>query len=271
MVGQDNIINRLKSIPINEFPRSILLLGELGSGKHTLTQVISKILGLDIIDISNDFSSEIIDNIYQRVEPHIYLIDISKQQASAQMKLLKFIEEPLKNSYTVLISDNKLNVIETLINRCYNIELKYSIEALRLFTDGNANGDLVIRYSTTPGQVIDLLNDSSKFNTLCDCIALADNIILNIHRATLPNTLSISNKMAFNKEKGKLDVDLFMRVMSGRLLEKIIRTEEEGTLLRDIYSYTRDCRYKMILPNVSAKYIFEKWLCDLWKITRKEN
>jgi predicted AAA+ superfamily ATPase len=78
MVGQVNLINKLKSYTIDSFPQTLLLTGEKGSGKHSLVrEVISPHLKLDIIDITDNISFDYILEIQLRVIPSIYLIDVT--------------------------------------------------------------------------------------------------------------------------------------------------------------------------------------------------
>ena len=49
--GQEKICNRIDSLTIDTFPRTLLLLGEYGSGKHTIVKYISNKFNLNIEDI----------------------------------------------------------------------------------------------------------------------------------------------------------------------------------------------------------------------------
>lgn len=51
--------------------------------------------------------------------PKIYIIDqIDKMSASAANSILKFIEEPVANTHTILITDNLHQILPTIISRC---------------------------------------------------------------------------------------------------------------------------------------------------------
>ena len=59
----------------------------------------------------------------------IYIINgIEKLNMYAANKLLKFLEEPEENIIAILITENKNNVIETIISRCFNIRFFVNVD-----------------------------------------------------------------------------------------------------------------------------------------------
>ena len=131
MIGQKKIKNLIETSSLDNFPNSLILLGEKGSGKHTICDLISDKLNLQIIDISEKLTQEMIDEIYTRVEPYIYIISDEKLTIKNQNSILKFLEEPLKNSYIILLVENRNKLLPTILNRCQIWELeKYSINEL---------------------------------------------------------------------------------------------------------------------------------------------
>ena len=52
-IGQKKILDRIRNIDIDNFPKSLLLLGESGSGRRSTIDIISNKLGLSIIDITD--------------------------------------------------------------------------------------------------------------------------------------------------------------------------------------------------------------------------
>ena len=131
MVGQEKILNRLKAYPLYEFPHSILLLGEDGCGKHTLVDEISKYFDFEVLEITDMISLDTIIEINQRLVPTMYLINMNKLTDREQNIILKFLEEPSKNAYVVLISEGTHNLLETIVNRCILFEFEpYTEEQL---------------------------------------------------------------------------------------------------------------------------------------------
>ena len=86
----------------------------------------------DLIIVNGDngtIKTEEIESIKERFKTtsllnsqRIYVINgIEKLNMYAANKLLKFLEEPEDDIVAILITENKNNVIETIISRCFNI------------------------------------------------------------------------------------------------------------------------------------------------------
>jgi len=86
----------------------------------------------DLIIVNGDngtIKTEEIESIKERFKTtsllnskRIYIINgIEKLNMYAANKLLKFLEEPEDDIVAILITENKNNVIETIISRCFNI------------------------------------------------------------------------------------------------------------------------------------------------------
>ena len=62
--------------------------------------------------------------------------------------MLKFIEEPLKNSYIIILAESTNQLLPTIYNRCQVMTFApYSIDELRNFTQD----ELVLSVARTPG------------------------------------------------------------------------------------------------------------------------
>ena len=90
MIGQESLLNKLKSYPIFEFPHSILLVGEEGCGKHTIAEEISKYFDFEFLDITNSINLDTIVEINQRLVSTMYLINMNKLTDREQNIILKF-------------------------------------------------------------------------------------------------------------------------------------------------------------------------------------
>ena len=61
MVGQIQLTNKLNNITLDNFPRSLILFGEDGCGKHTYCNLISNKLDLELKDITESITLETIN------------------------------------------------------------------------------------------------------------------------------------------------------------------------------------------------------------------
>ena len=260
---QDRLVNKISNLTLDNCPRSLLLSGMPGCGKHTLAQMISEKLSLTLRNISEGINDEIISDIYLQPTLAVYLLELSKLSEKQQNTILKFVEEPLKNSYIILIADNENQVIPTIKNRCVKwVFENYTSNQLSTFVEDST----LLKYldlCDTPGQVKEL--NSSK-DILSDMIQLSRKLIDKIAVANVANTLTISDKIAFDNSSKKYPLELFLKALKSYAASKL-KVDSKGNILT-MYQEISDTQYKLSLPNVSKKYLFEAMLINLWKIGR---
>lgn len=258
--GQEKICNQVDSLTLDQLPRSLMLVGARGSGKHLIVDYIATRFNLTVLDITTSLNQEYIEELYNRVEPYIYIIKANELSVKEENAILKFIEEPLKNSYIVLLAETDIGLLNTIVNRCQIWYLQnYSKEVLSTFVTNN--NDYVLNIATTPGQVIELC--AVSFN---DMIALADKIIDKIHVASVANTLTLSNKINFKDEKDKFDLHLFVDILLQRIVERAKSTSD--TRFTKAYLITSELKKKISIKNLDCKALFEKYLIELRTLMR---
>lgn len=261
ILGQDKFLEFVDKSNLSSFPQTLLLLGERGSGKHLLTKYVTEKLNLPLEEISTKLSLDYLIDINTRITPTIYLIDITKITEKQQSSLLKFTEEPLKNSYIIILAENSSQVLDTIKNRCYIYNLQtYSKNVLKQFLQGSSN-EVILEIAHTPGQVIMLEGINLESG-----IKLANLILDKLQVASLPNTLTISNKIAFNGEKDKFPLELFLNVMFYTMKLRSIQGLGYPT---EILMCTRDLQEKLIYPNMNKKQLFDNYLLTMWEAVRK--
>lgn len=257
MKCQEKLYDKVNSYTMDTIPRTILLLGERGCGKHTLIEYIGNKFSLEIEDISDDISVEVIDKITMRGSPKIYLIDVAKLTTKNENVILKFLEEPLKNAYIILIAESKRAVINTVLNRCQIWEFSpYPEEYLReLIPLGTISSDCLIRVANTPGKIIEY-----QSYPLSDMFALANKIFSSISSANFANAMTISKYIAFKKEKDKYDFDLFLTIL---LLVSKDNCVAGTKNCFEIYELTSELNNSKYIFNVDKKALFDTYLIKL--------
>ena len=118
IIGQEKLLKKIQSISLDNFPRTLMLEGPKGSGKHIIADIIRQKLNLPLYNITKNISLDTITEICLKVEPSIYLIEGNILTEKTENVILKFLEEPLKNSFIILLVDDKASLLETVINRC---------------------------------------------------------------------------------------------------------------------------------------------------------
>lgn len=253
MIGQTNLLRKLDNISLDSFPRSLILEGESGCGKHTYCNLIANKLNLEIEDITEKLELEYILELRSRISPKIYIVDSSDISIKEQNTILKFVEEPLKNSYIIILKNGKL--LPTILNRCQRWQFEaYSKEELSTF-------NVIDSYNiaNTPGQLLKI-----KGVDLNPIVSLADNIIDRIGRATISNTLSIPNKIALKGEKDKFDFQLFNKILLSRITHRILSNNEIKyiEMYKIISNYLDNCS----VPRVDYKNVLDNFLIALWEV-----
>lgn len=269
MLGQNKIINRINNLTLDTMPHSLLILGDKGSGRHTVFNMMVDKLGLPCFDITNKISQDMIDEIYLKVEPIIYLIDINNITVKESNMILKLVEEPFNNAYMVFIGKTWANVIPTILNRCQIWEMeRYSEEELKYFMsvlyDNYADYLYLIDFCTTPGQILYI--KQSGADTVQQMKSMAEKIIDYIGGANFANILTISDKIAFKDEQDKWDYDIFVKVLHKTIKHRMI--ESYSKPLEKMFITTTQLLKDTEIPHIDKKYLFEDYLCHCKYIMR---
>ena len=262
MIGQEKVLSLIDSFTLETFPRSMLIVGPYGSGKHMLVEYISDKFGLQCEDISKNISIDKIEDICNQVEPHLYIIDMNiltnkNKLDKEQSILLKFIEEPLANSYIIILAENLNKVLPTITNRCIKIELQpYTHEILSKFIDLALDDKLILDIAKTPGELREI-----KGEKLSELLSFSEKIIDNILSVPFYNALNISKKLAFENEKDKYSLDVFIRVILYSLRIRI--QKEDNSLYYFLYSKFNKLAQEVQAPYINKKLLFENCLFSI--------
>ena len=264
MIGQEKLLKQLNNYTLDTFPRSSILLGEKGSGKHTVCEYIKdNILKLPLINITEDISDEYLEELYLNPSPNIYVIDMSLMTEKKQNVMLKFIEEPMNTSFIIILCENRNLALNTVLNRCLIFELDtYKKEELSMFLpDGVENKELMLNVLNTPGKLLSI--DTSKFEELYNLCGL---IVNKIQVASYPNTLTILDKLNLKDEPEKFDLDLFFDTLLYCFNQAYIINRNK--LYVDLYLYCLESRKKLIDKRLNKQNFMLNFLTVLWRKVR---
>lgn len=264
IIGQDKILNRIDSLTYKQFPKTLMLVGLKGSGRHSICYYISERLNLEVVDISDNLTLETISNITFEVVPKIYIIDTKDITVREQNVILKFLEEPLANSFIIVLAENKSLLLPTVLNRCAVWELNsYTKEQLQQFLMVQDNQN-VLEVAKTPGQILEYQN-----HPISEMMALSNLILERIGGANISNALTLTNRLAFKEEKDKYDARIFFDVLLYIINKKYIDTRDYK--LYKIYEATNEMIQAVDYFNTDKKMQFDKYLVSIRQIMREEN
>ncbi len=258
MIGQESIISKFElQILDKTFPRTILLLGEYGSGKHMLVDNLSnKLLHIPVEDITNKLSNEKLDEIQLCPLQKLYLIDGNYIDFKKQNILLKFFEEPLTNSFIVLLAESTLTLLPTILNRCQVYQMNsYSNSQLEEIT--GVNDAVILQYCRTPGKVLKFMQ--VDINTY---LIYIDRMLTLLSRASWANILKLSENMYFNdkeKKDNKFSAELIFSLLKDRAADLYKNKSISFLVCQKVCEFTNNLR----IPNINKKQLFENFIFSL--------
>ena len=249
---------------LSNFPHTLMLLGDSGSGRHTVGNYIVKKFSVPCIDLTNvlntsnteQFSNFVFTNMISSTVPKVYFIDFDKiysNKALKQNSILKLVEEPQSNIFIVMFAVNINSVLGTIYNRCQVWKLPtYTKTDLLEFTKDT----LILDVVNTPGQVIKLNNVDIK--------ALSEYAKLVIDKAAssnFSNVLTIPEHIAFKHEPDKYDVDLFIRFLLYYAKQAVLSKYNKRNYY--IFECTRKLFNIYYSSAVDGKMLFHNYLTKL--------
>lgn len=258
IIGQAKLTSIINSYTKQTLPKTLMLVGPSGCGKHTIAKCIAEKFELDYVEIEENVSSTDLDEFLFSTIDTLYVINLNKFSEKQQNQFLKFIEEPSKSVYTVLIANSEVNVLPTVLNRCtkYNFE-SYTIEQLERITNAHIN-ELAFKIFKTPGKLLNLTD--SSFN---DLLALGKKVVAKIAYATYANTLTIATKINYKDLYSKVDFNLFFDVVEYLALEDFKNNNSHTSLT--IFKVTNKFKQYATQQNLLKEALMLNYLTTLWE------
>ena len=178
IIGQNKLVEKLKSYSFNKMPKTLLFIGDKGSGRHYISKCFAKYLMVDLVELTAQTTTEQLIELYQTTTQKICLLDLSTVTEKQQNKYLKFIEEPTVNIRIILIAESEVGILPTILNRCIKYTLEdYSISQLKQFSwAAQLDNPLIYELCNTPGQLL----EASNIENLEAMQQACTNLILNL-------------------------------------------------------------------------------------------
>src|SRR5699024_3940097 len=155
VIGQENTIKHFTGlIDDNKMPRVLIIEGDKGQGKRTITKYIAEYMDIDVYEPDNlkvDDIRKIVDDSQSLSRDRLYaLYDADEMTTQAQNAILKFLEEPQENAYIIITVQEQNYLLDTIISRATMIRLEqYTHEQLKQAYD---NEKLCLMFNN-PGQI----------------------------------------------------------------------------------------------------------------------
>ena len=262
MIGQNFLLKRLEEIKsLDELPKSIIINGDKGSGKHTFANEISNKFGIKFEHINYELTTDILNDMHSLSIPKFYLIDFdeiskNKRVERFQNTLLKFVEEPPMFAWVILLITDLSTVLETIKNRCQIYRISpYTLDELKEIglQHNKSFSSEVLRVLRTPGNVV-----SVSIDDVNELFSLGNMIISSISKATPSNALSISKK--FDGDNA-FKLELFTSIFSEQLLVSYMSYNDER--LYKALLLTKEFQNSLKVLNINKKYALDNYLLRL--------
>lgn len=255
LINMESVIKFIDNIPAEDFPKSIILFGETGSGRRTVCKYIAEKLGNELREAKD------LNDIYDVVTPTLFVIDYNKLKDGGIQSLLKAVEEPPQMCRIAIISESENTTIATIKNRCIPITIpKYSVSDLLHFT----NSEVVAKFCRTPGMAMSVTEDNiNEIKNLCDLI------ITKMCVASLSNALTLTEKFDTNNDDvSKINIPLLCSIMpdvaEGYYKNRVLTF----TQLRVIMIETEELRQDIQNPSYNKKQLVDGYIVALKEILK---
>lgn len=261
-VGQERLFNIINSYSLKNMPHTILLLGEEGCGKKTVVKYLANKLKLRLIEVNSAVESDKLIEFQQSVLKSLFLIDLSKLRLEKeQNQFLKFIEEPSKNNYVILINTSEVGILQTVLNRCVKLRFEpYTVDQLKRIK--RFNNEEIYKVCRTPGQLNSVSEQSFiEMNKLCETV------VNKIKIASYANTISIATKINYKEDYNKFDFSAFLNLLEKTAEDTYLKSNNNYALT--IYLCVNKAKQKLVQNSGMAKEAFMISLLDeMWRKTR---
>ncbi len=258
IIGQTKILSKINKYTITQLPKTLMFIGPLGCGKHILAHYVAERLELNYVEINENITvSDLNEYLYSTINT-LYVINLNNFTEKQQNQFLKFIEEPSKTTYVLLLATSEAGILNTILNRCIKYTFEpYSKEEIEQIT-GTLVNDLAYKIFKTPGKLINMTDTS--FQSITD---LANNLIKNINKATYANSLVISTKINYKDLYNKIDFNLFLDTVEYLSFEDYKNSANEQNLI--IYKITNQFKQYATKQNLIKETLMLNYLTTLWE------
>lgn len=256
MIGQEQLWQKLISYSPQTFPKTLLLLGAEGCGKHHLSSLLAQYFKCPLIEITSETTAEqLIDFQYSPVNT-FYLINLTNFTEKQQNQFLKFIEEPSSTEYIILIAESEIGILSTILNRCIKYYFKQYSKQNLIQILGYEINDEILQLCNTPGQLqnIDIVSLEKLYQVM-------DKFITSILEESLDNLCSYNQLLNYKENYNRFEVELFLKSILYKCLTYYSQTKNEFYF--KLYQYTNQYKQKLLYKIKNKENIILNYLLNL--------
>ena len=258
IIGQSRLVSIINSFTKQTLPKTMLFIGPSGCGKHTISKYLAERFSLDVINIDESVTADELNSYLIKTIDTLYIIDLNKFSEKQQNQFLKFIEEPSKSTYVILLANSEIGILPTVINRCSKYFFdSYSKEEIEQILNTTVN-DLAFNIFRTPGKLLNLTENSFR-----DLLTLGEKVISRIGQVTYGDALIISTRINYKDLYSKVDFNLFFDVVEFLALEDFKTNNNKQSLV--IFEITNKFKQYTTQYNLLKEALMLNYLTTLWE------
>ena len=222
MIGQKNNLEKIFNWRMNRStPRFIIITGDKGSGRLTLSKHIAKNINAIpvIVDDKIDIVRETIQNAYNVSDTMCYIFrNADRMSMQAQNALLKVVEEPPNNAYFIITLLSPDNTLETIRSRGTLLQMEpyTELQLMELTHDDNK-----LKFLKNPGEIKEW--EGKDFYGVVD---FCKSVVEGLHEVTDGNALKITQRLKFKEDAEGIEPVLFLRICERIILETVTDMEK---------------------------------------------
>lgn len=268
MVGQKGILNNVDYwIKTDTVPRFMIISGDKGSGRTTLSKEIAKRMRAYLIEceLSVDAVREAVKNCYKCSAPTVYLFkDADKMSIAAKNAMLKITEEPPRQAHFIVTVQNSENMLETLRSRATNIQMApYSKEELEecVSLHHPSTTATIIDLSDVPGHIV-------EFNKIDveELLNFCETIVTNIQQVTGVNAFKIVQRIRLKDDGEGHDPELFFHCMKYVLIRHIIADatpKDKRVKFSNMLNITSKYHQEFNMTGIKKDATLDMWVLEM--------
>jgi hypothetical protein len=262
IIGQTKLVNKLVGYSFNSMPKTLLLIGESGAGKHFITKKFVEYLGVSLQEITTQTTSEQLTEYFQNPIQTVYVLNLSEIPERQQHKYLKFIEEPSPNMRVVLLAESEVGILPTILNRCVKFTFEdYTIEQLQqLSWATKADNSIIYEVCKTPGQLLNLTQIDNLAALKDFCTNMLRTAPLCEYGPFLGFTCNLNYKDNFNK----FDPDIFLNLLIKTAYDMYLSEDRE--VLFKMYCYLIERKQQLVNKTLSKESFMLNTLDGMWRL-----
>jgi DNA polymerase III delta prime subunit len=262
VIGQKKLLDRIATYySTRSLPKTLMFIGQIGCGKHTVAKYIAEKFGLDYVEINENISATDLDDYLYSTIDTLYVINLNEFTEKQQNIFLKAIEEPSKSVYFILTANSEAGILNTILNRCIKYTFEpYTKEQVEQILNTPVN-EYAFKIFQTPGKLLNLTDAGVN-----EILSLADKVVKQISSAGYANTLTISTKINYKDLYNKIDFYLFFDAIEYLAVEDYKNNNVDQSFT--VFKITNQFKQLATQSRLIKETLMLNYLTTLWEATR---